>query len=298
MEKSCVAIGTFDGVHKGHQGLIEEVLRISRKKGLKSVIVALSKPVRRVSGFLTELKEKREILDRVPADEVYILPVNRALINMSARDFFDKFLIGKMGARHLVVGKNFAFGHGRHGDIAWLKRNCPAADIRLAVKSFSCSHGKVISSSRIRTLLHQGRIEFASKLLGRLYSFEGTHIKGRGLGRKLGIPTINLQVFQAKLLPLGVFLVTLEAGGKFFPGIANIGTRPTFFKHGGVVPEINLLGFCGRWKNRKVRVYLLKHLRKERRFSNVNELKKQLNKDMKRAGQYFTDLPIKNSIYL
>ena len=274
-------------MHKGHQGLIEEVLRISKKKGLKSVIVALSKPVRRVSGILTELKEKKNLLGCYPADEVHILPVSPGLINLSAKDFFEKFLLEKLGARQLVVGKNFAFGHSRHGDISWLKKNCPGAGVRLTVMSFSCSHGKAISSSRIRALLHQGRIEFASKLLGRLYSFEGEHIKGRGLGRKLGIPTINLKVFQGKLLPLGVFLVIVESKGRFFPGIANIGTRPTFFKHGGIVPEINLLGFHGRWKSGKIKVYLLKHLRKERRFKSVNELKKQLNKDMKKARHYF-----------
>ena len=287
MDRSCVAIGTFDGVHKGHQGLIEEVLRISKRKGLKSVIVALSRPVRKVSGILSELKEKEALLKRFPADEVHILPVNRDLIKIGAEEFFENFIVKKLGARHLVVGGNFAFGHGRRGDTAWLKKNCPASGVKLTIMSFSCSHGKAISSSRIRSLLHLGRVEHASKLLGSTYNFEGVHIKGRGIGRKLGIPTINLKVNQGKLLPLGVFLVAVEAKGKFFPGIANIGTRPTFFKHGGIVPEINLLGFHGRWKSRKVRVYLLKHLRNEKRFKNVNELKKQLDKDMSKTRKYF-----------
>ena len=287
MKKSCVAIGTFDGVRKGHQGLIDELIDISRKKKLKSVIVSLSRPVRHVSGILTETNEKKALLRRFFADEIYLLPVTRDLINLSAEGFFKKFLIRKLKSRHLVVGPNFAFGHGRRGDTAWLKKNCPKAGIGLTVKGLNCSHGKAISSSRIRSLLHQGRLELASKLLGRLYSFDGVHTKGRGLGRKLGVPTINLKVAKGKLLPLGVFLVTVEAAGKFFPGIANIGSRPTLYKNGGIVPEINLLGFHGSWKIKKMRIYLLKHLRKERRFKSINHLKKQLNKDMKKARLYF-----------
>jgi len=287
MEKSCVALGTFDGMHTGHQGLISKLIEISKKKHLKSIIVSLSKPVHHVSGLLSDLKEKKRLLSRSGADELCILTADKSLTSISAEDFFNDFLIKNLRMKHLVVGKNFAFGHNRKGDLAWLKENCPEKKIGLTVRSFSCSHGKQISSSRIRMLLHRGSIKFASKLLGRLYSFEGSQIKGRGIGRKLGMPTINLKVNPEKLLPLGVFLVVVEAKGRFFPAIANIGTRPTFFKHGGVVPEIYILGFHGKWKSGEVKVYLLEHVRKERKFKSVNELKRQLNKDLKKARRYF-----------
>ncbi len=287
MENSCAAIGTFDGMHTGHKGLIAKLLEISKKRKHRSIIVSLSKPVHYVSGLLSTPKEKLALLKKSGANEVYVLKADKALTNISAESFFNDFLLKTLKAKHLVVGKNFAFGHGRKGDIKWLKKNCPRKKVGLTIKSFVCSHRKQISSSRIRTLLHQGRIRLASRLLGRLYTFEGVHIKGRGVGTKLGMPTINLKVDPAKLLPLGVFLVVVEAKGKLYPAIANIGTRPTFFKHGSVVPEIYLLGFRGSWKSRNIRVYLLNHIRKERKFKTVNELKKQLNKDLSKARRYF-----------
>jgi riboflavin kinase/FMN adenylyltransferase len=287
MNSSCVAIGTFDGLHKGHQGLIAKVIEISKKKKLKSIVIALSKPVRHVSGILTELKEKKDLISQFPVDDIFILPVNDKLIKVSAQDFFKKYLIDKLNVKHLVIGGNFAFGHGRQGDVKWLRKNCLKNKVNLTVKSFTCSHGKAISSSRIRTILHQGRLEHAGKLLGRIYSFEGAPIKGMGIGKKIGVPTINLKVNNEKLLPLGVFLAVVRAKGVFFPAVLNIGSRPTFVNKGEVVPEINLIGFKGKWGKAKPKVFLLKHLRKERKFKNVNDLKKQLDKDLKAARRFF-----------
>ncbi|MCX5781672.1 MAG: riboflavin biosynthesis protein RibF [Elusimicrobia bacterium] len=288
MNSSCVAIGTYDGLHKGHQGLIAKVLEISKKKKLKSIVIALSKPVRHVSGILTELKEKKDLISQFPVDDIFILPVTDELVKITAKDFFEKYLIDKLNVKHLVIGRNFAFGHGRQGNVKWLRKNCLKNKINLTVKSFSCSHGKAISSSRIRTLLHQGRIEHAGKLLGRIYSFEGVPLKGMGIGKKIGIPTINLKVNKGKLLPLGVFLAVVRAKGAFFPAVLNIGSRPTFFNKGEVVPEINLIGFKGKWGKTKLKVFFLKHLRNERKFRNINELKKQLDKDLKAARRFFS----------
>jgi riboflavin kinase/FMN adenylyltransferase len=287
MSNTCVAIGTFDGVHRGHQGLIDKLLSISRKTKTRSVIVALSKPVRHVSGLLSELSEKKSLLNEFPVHELCILPVTRALITMSAQDFLTQFLVGKLHCRHLVVGQNFAFGHSRHGDVHWLKKNCPQHNIDLAVERFTSSHGKIISSSRIRELLHSGRLEFASRLLGRMYSFEGLPQKGRGLGHKIGVPTINLKVTPEKLLPLGIFAAVASAKGSFFPAIVNIGRRPTIEKNGAVIPEVNLLGYQGRWGKEKLKVFLLKHLRKERKFRNIKELKNQINSDLRKVRRYF-----------
>jgi riboflavin kinase / FMN adenylyltransferase len=286
--RSAVAVGTFDGLHVGHRYLINKLIEVSRKKKLKSVIVALSSPVRRGTPVLTSLGEKLALFRQFPVDEVIVLRTGPEVTGLPAKIFFEEFIAGQLRAKHIVVGRNFAFGHNREGDIGWLKREGRKTGIAVDAVSPLKSGGEVVSSSRIRALLHEGGIGAANSLLGRPYSITGKPVKGYGLGRKLGFPTVNLSVEPCKLLPPGVFIgVTKGAGRNLYPSVVNIGVRPTFFDGQNKLLEIHLLGFSGKWAAGETTLYMLKHLRSEKKFPNRKFLVNQIARDVEKAKRFF-----------
>lgn len=287
MKNTAVAIGTFDGFHTGHKYLIDRLASIARKRRLKSAIITLSSPVRKSSLLLTTLEEKIALLKHQPVDMISVLRTGPEVTSLPAEDFFAKFIVGEMGARHIVVGTNFAFGHNREGDIDWLRKRCKKAGIALETVRPLEQDGGPVSSSRIRALLHEGSISAANRLLGRPYLITGIPVKGRQLGRKIGFPTINLGVSAKKLLPPGIFAGITEKNGKYFPAAVNIGTRPTVERNGSLLVEIFLLDFKGNWPRKKTRLYLLKHIRSEKRFSGIDKLKEQITKDVSKARIFF-----------
>ncbi|MGA2090024.1 MAG: riboflavin biosynthesis protein RibF [Endomicrobiales bacterium] len=287
MNNTVVAIGTFDGLHRGHQSLLHTVLTIARRRHLRSVVVALERPVRAVPGVLATVEEKVQLLSQCALDEVIVVPVDDTLIQQSAITFLNDFLSETLHARHIVVGSNFSFGHARHGSVEWLKKNATDLDIRVTVVTPVRYHRSIISSSRIRTLLLRGQVMYANKLLGRFYSFTGTPEPGRAIGRTLGFPTINLSIAPQKIIPRGVFLCCASQGSLWLPGIINIGTRPTFHIDHTVVPELHLLDFSGDWKKKPTRIYLMKHVRDEICFKNKEELILQLKHDVLVARRFF-----------
>jgi riboflavin kinase/FMN adenylyltransferase len=288
MRPSAVAAGTFDGLHIGHRYLINKLISVSRKKKLKSIIVTLSAPVRHNTSLLTSLDEKLILMKQFPVDEIIVLHTGPEITGLPAKTFFEAFLMKRLAARHIVVGKNFAFGHNREGDISWLKRECRKTGTVIDAVSPVKSGGEVVSSSRIRALLHEGNLASANSLLGRPYTITGFPVKGIGIGRTLGFPTVNLSVQPCKLLPMGVFAaVTRGRDGRLFPSVVNIGVRPTFFNKETKLLEIHLLGFAGRWPAVDTTVYLLKHLRAEKKFGGRKALISQIAKDVERTKAFF-----------
>jgi len=289
MRPSAVAAGTFDGLHIGHRFLINQLLSVAKKKKLKSVIVTLSSPVRHNTSLLTSLDEKLNLMKQFPVDEIIVLKTGPEITGLPARTFFEEFLMRRLAVKHIVVGRNFAFGRNREGDIAWLKRECRKTRTVLDAVSPLKYGGEVVSSSRIRALLHEGALSAANSLLGRPYSIEGLPVKGMAIGRTLGFPTVNLAVKPCKLLPMGVFAaVTRGKDGKLFPSVVNIGLRPTFFDNETKLLEIHLLGFTGRWPEANTAVHLLKHLRAEKKFSGRKNLINQIAKDVERTKEFFS----------
>lgn len=288
---AAVAIGTFDGFHRGHQSLVRALLAVARRRRLRSILVALERPVRAVPGLLSTPDEKRELLSGLPLDELIILPVTDDLIHQPAIAFLTDFLAGSLRARHVVVGANFAFGRARHGNVAWLKENAGDLAMRVTVVPPVQYHRAVISSSRIRTLLLRGRVAYANKLLGRFYSFSGMPVPGRRVGRTLGFPTINLACPPEKIVPRGVYICCASQDGLWEPGLINIGTRPTFKAGPAVVPELHLLDWSAPWKTRTTTVHLLRHIRNEICFKNKSEIVHQIGQDVRRARQFFHEVP-------
>lgn len=287
MRHSVVTIGTFDGVHTGHQYLIKKLIDTAKKTGLKSILVTLSRPVRSVAGFLTTQDEKIRLLKEFTLDEVIVLPNSSKVTNQTARSFFEDFLCRKLNMRQIIIGGNFAFGHRRQGNISWLREEGKLTGIKVDVTRPRCLNGRIISSSWIRELLLKGKIEVVNELLGRNYSIEGFPQKGYGLGRKIGFPTINVKAKNHKLMPLGIYAAIIERQNVFWPAAVYVGRRPTLCDRGRLVPEIHMLNFRDKWPKKVTKIHLCSKLRSEKAFRNINLLKHQIKLDVAKAKRYF-----------
>ncbi|MCL2334444.1 MAG: hypothetical protein FWC57_00065, partial [Endomicrobia bacterium] len=214
-------------------------------------------------------------------------PVPSSVLSDGPDKFFDDFLIRGLRMSELVCGEDFAFGKDRKGDINWLRKKAGKSGVGLKIaKPLKVSSLK-ISSSSIRSLILNGDVKKAAKLLGRNYSFSGMPFKDRGIGTKMGFPTVNLKVDAAKLLPKGIYASLISDGKCIYPSVTSIGTRPTFLGSGAVIPETHILGFNGKWKKVKTKVILLKKIRDEKKFKNIEDIKKHIAEDVKKAGKFF-----------
>jgi riboflavin kinase/FMN adenylyltransferase len=287
-KQSVITIGSFDGLHLGHKALIKTVLQSAKKSGLKSAVIVLEKPVRAVKGLLSLYDEKIEKLERCGLDVIAVLKVPSKILSVSPDKFFDEFLIKRLKIKELVCGQDFAFGKNRQGNLSWLKEKTKNCRVKLKVVKPLKINGVKASSSKIRALLAKGYVEKANKLLGRPYSFSGMPFRDRGIGKKLGFPTVNLKVSKDKILPLGIFSSVILKGQNVYPAVTNIGNRPTFKTENNVVAETHILNFKGKWGNSKTKVRLLKKIRNEKKFKSVKELKEQIAKDIKKAEDFFS----------
>jgi riboflavin kinase/FMN adenylyltransferase len=236
---------------------------------------------------LTTEEEKISLLREFGIDEVVVLGNTKDVINQSALSFFEKIICRKLNTKYLVAGGDFAFGRDREGNIQWLKKRGMDRNIYIDVQKPLKYKDKVISSTYIRKLIEKRKISEANRLLGREYSFEGIPKKGRGLGRKLGFPTVNLETNQDKLLATGVYAAWIQTKCSIWPGIVNVGRRPTFFNKGSLFPEIHLINFKGKWPALKTLVHLVSFIRDEKRFSSVKKLKRQIKDDVRKGKKYF-----------
>ncbi len=289
MKKSVITIGTFDGVHKGHQVILNKTVKIAKEQNLKSIVISFEKPFKNVPGLITDKKEKIDILSSFEVDEILLFPVNKKIISITAEKFFESILIKKLNVKHLVVGYDCTFGKDRQGNVDWLKKNVKKYGIELTVIRPVKIENKIISSSAVRELLEKSDVENASKMLNRIFGFDGTHITGNRIGRTLGFPTINIKTDKNKLLPRGVFACTVaDKNFDIYKGVLNIGLRPSVkIKEHNLSVEVHLLNFSGVWKSRYIKVYINKFIRKEQKFKNIEELKKAIKKDVLKAEAAF-----------
>ncbi|GMO64925.1 MAG: bifunctional riboflavin kinase/FAD synthetase [Endomicrobiia bacterium] len=285
--KSVIAIGTFDGVHEGHRFLINKTLSIAKKNNLKSVIVTLERPLKKVIGLLTTCEEKVEEIKFYGVDEVFIVRVPSEILSYSPDKFFDDFLFKTLKISEIVCGSDFAFGENRKGNIEWLRKKTEGSNIRINIVEPLKYNSRPISSSYIRLLVEKGDIKNATKLLGRNYRFDGIPFRDKGIGKKLGFPTVNLCVNNDKLLPQGVYISLVSQGKVQYHAITNIGMRSTFNLEGGIIPETHIFYFKGTWKKLKTKITLLEKIRDEKKFLSIEALKTQISKDVSVALQFF-----------
>jgi len=284
---SVVTIGNFDGVHRGHQAIIKRTLELAQN--LNSLAIALTfvnhtESLLGEAPFLLNMPLfRRELLAKQGLDGLLEVEFTQNLALMEPGAFFETWLVKGLNIRALVIGYDFRFGSGGRGDYQLLKGMADEAGISLARVAPIQEEGEVISSSRIRQLLAEGRIEKANLMLGYNFMIEGEVIEGEQLGRQLGYPTANIRLRPEYLLPCyGVYLVRSFVENDFYFGLANVGIKPTFGKSHPLV-EIYLFDVEVNLYHKVVRVEFLRFIRPENRFPGPEALRAQIARDVEIA---------------
>jgi riboflavin kinase/FMN adenylyltransferase len=282
-----VTVGNFDGVHCGHQYLLGRLRALADASGVPAVAVtfdphpvALLRPDQ-APVPLVWIEREIALLREAGASEVAVFHTGPWLLKLTAREFFDQIVLRQLGAKGMVEGPNFAFGHDRKGDVATLRGWCLDAGIDFEVVNATLVEGRLISSSLIRQALGEGKVEEAWLLLGRPHRLRGSVLHGAGRGRGLGFPTINLGSLDVLVPAEGVYAARayVEGRGPGWPAACNIGPNPTFGDHARKV-EAHLVGFEGDLYGKTVELDLLRRLRATRPFSNVEDLLAQIRADV------------------
>lgn len=288
---ACVTIGNFDGVHLGHQMLFSEVVMLARKHGGISVVVTFDPHPLKVLRpgsirLISNTEQKIELIERAGIDALVIIPFDREFAATPAEDFVEDILIGKIGVRELVVGYDYAFGRGRTGNIDFLRAKGKERGFPVTVIEAYYENGMLVSSTRIRELVAEGRMRDVHQLLGRYYQIRGEVQRGRQRGRSVvGFPTANLQVLEEDLCPKkGVYVTQVVYDGRCYGGVSNIGYNPTFGEN-RLVAETHIFDFDDDIYGKKIKINLLQHLRGEQKFSGPEELTAQINRDIQKARE-------------
>jgi riboflavin kinase / FMN adenylyltransferase len=297
--KSVVTLGTFDGVHRGHRSIIEYLLvRANQQEGPATVVTFDPHPREIVKNermpLLTTIAERADILESLGIDRFIVLRFTEQLARMSARAFVEEVLVGAIGMQEIVIGYDHAFGRNREGDAGLLRTMGPRHHFKVDVIPAQVVDQHVVSSSKIRRALEEGRLEDANAMLGRPYRLSGEVITGDRRGRTIGFPTANLRLADdRKIVPaFGVYAVSAESDAypETFFGMMNIGTRPTVDGRSRSL-EVNLFGFEGDLYGRELHVEFLGRLRDERRFDSLEGLRQQLQEDRARCKALLESLP-------
>ena len=297
VEGTVVTVGTFDGVHLGHRAILEEIGRRARARDLRSVLLTFDRhPLRVVRPddaprLLTTPNEKKEILAQYGLDYVAFVSFTVQFSKYTPREFVEEVLVRRLRARELVIGHDHGFGRGRSGDVDVLEALGRTHGFDVDVVSGIEAGGGVVSSTRIRAAVAEGRVGDATTQLGRPYSLRGTVVHGMGRGRTLGFPTANISAPPPeKLLPAeGIYAVRASIGSELKSGLLHLGPRPTF---AGSPPAIELyvLDFERDIYGERVVVEFLKRLRGVRPFGSAAELVDQMREDREEAIRYFRSL--------
>ena len=279
-----VTIGNFDGVHLGHQALLTEVKKRAHDLKLESAVITFepnpkdyfsqNKPQTRISS----LREKIELFNEIKIDRVHIIKFNQEFSNVTANEFIS-VLIKQLRVKEIVIGEDFCFGRGREGGIKQLS----ASSMKLNIKNKILMDGKRISSTLIRNLLANDKLDQANKYIGRPYSISGKVVHGEKRGRKIGFPTANIHMRHNRPPLKGVFAVKFQ---NHF-GVANLGIRPSIKGEKKLQLEVHLLNFSSDLYGQHVSVIFLKKLRDEKKFKSLDELKEQIKLDVIKAKLFF-----------
>jgi riboflavin kinase/FMN adenylyltransferase len=296
--KSAVTIGVFDGVHVGHQRVINALAEAKERKGLdRSILFTFDKhPLSVVHpemapSLLTTMDEKISLLELLDIDYLVIERVSQELLETDYVSFIENRLIKRWGMAHLVVGYDFRFGKNREGSLERIKIEGERDSFKVTIVPPVNIEGDIVSSTKIRSDILGGRTERVKRYLTRNYFFDAQVVKGKKLGHKLDFPTANLVVTDPHKLipPRGVYSVAVEIDRLRYAGMMNIGTSPTVKSDNKEGIEVNLFGFSGNIYGTKLRIHCIKLIREERLFKNLGELRQQLIKDRELATSIFEE---------
>ena len=289
-KRSILLIGNFDGLHLGHQKLFKLANKYKKKFKLKIGIITFEPmPImyfnKNIKNFrIFNLDQKKNFFKKPDIDFVIIKKFDKKFSKIKSHKFIKDILYKSLRAKYIFVSDNFRFGNKREGNVKQLINYEKEFNFKIIKPKPLVLKNKVISSTLIRNLLSNGKIKYANRLLARQWSVEGKVQKGRQMGKKIGFPTCNMDIKDYVIPKLGVYAVKIHKknSGKTLKGIANIGYRPTFNQK-KLLLEVNIFNFSGNLYNKCLTIEFINFIRKEKKFKNINQLKKQINSDLKLA---------------
>lgn len=278
LDKSAVALGKFQGLHRGHMLLLDKITSL-KNEGLTSVVFTINVPSAQ-SIYLPE--ERFAILEECGVDVAVECDFSESFASMLPEDFVRNILVDRLHAAYVVVGDDFKFGYNRKGTVDRLVQFGIKYGFRVIAFEKLRVDDEVVSSSFLRNLIERGDLEHVSRYMGRDYSLTGIVTQGKQLGRTIGFPTVNFYPPAEKMLPpAGVYETRLHIDGKSYVGITNIGDNPTVDNDGRLRVETHIIDYCGDLYGKRLTVFFKRFIRHEVKFHSVDELKKQIATDKK-----------------
>ena len=289
-QNSILLVGNFDGLHLGHQKLFNLAKKYKKKFKLKIGVITFE-PMpkmyfnKNLKNFrISNLYQKRNILEKVGVDFLITKKFNKRFSKIKSHSFIKEILYKKLKAKYIFVSNNFRFGNKREGNVNQLINNEKKYKYKIIKPKPFKLKNKIISSTLIRKLLSNGKVELVNKLLNRKWSIVGKVVKGRKMGKKIGFPTCNINIQDYVIAKTGVYAVKIYRQNNNFSlkGIANLGYRPTFNQK-KILLEVYIFNFSGNLYNKELTIDFINFIRKEKKFKNIKQLKKQINLDLKIA---------------
>ena len=287
---SVVTIGNFDGVHIGHQKIIDKLVTKSKLLNLPSVLISFVPTPQSFFGkeqaTLSSFQEKHELLSQSGLDEHLIIRFNQNFSQLSAKTFIEKILVDQLNIKYCLIGDDFRFGQNRQGDFKFSYDYGKKYNFSVEDTPSVMQNNERISSSKIRSMLQQGKLDQAQHMLGRAFSISGKIVHGQKKGRTIGFPTINIPIKRKVSPVLGVFAVTVTIQNTAHQGVCNIGKRPTVNGHNTLL-EVFIFNFDQQVYGQSAQVTFIKKIRDEKKFDSFDQLKQQIDQDVLDAKAYF-----------
>jgi riboflavin kinase / FMN adenylyltransferase len=295
-EPCVVALGVFDGLHRGHQAVIELVVGLAKTHHALAAVVtfdplpAMVLAPSKAPHLLATVEQRLEGLAALGVDQVRVLTFTKELARESAEDFIDRVLVRDLRALCVVVGEDFHFGHDRQGTVELLRELGPLKGFDVVAAPLFGDDERW-SSTSVRRALEKGDLEMAAKVLGRPFSLRGVVEHGDQRGETLGFPTANLKLSPSQELPAeGVYAGAARLGDTWWPAAISLGTRPQFYEDGDLLVEVHVVGYEGDLYGQTLDVLFLERLRGQDTFANVEKLKEQIARDVTKTRQIFNGL--------
>jgi riboflavin kinase / FMN adenylyltransferase len=299
---TVLTLGVFDGLHLGHQLIAQTVVERARAVGAVPTVITFDPHPRAVlhpesaPPLLQTFDQKIEALGVLGVEQTIVVRFTEEFARVRAEEFLRDVVGERLQAREVYLGRGFAFGYRREGDIGLLRRVSERLGFHADEVPEVCLRGRRISSSRVRALLSEGRVNLARRMLGRPYGVEGRVVHGAERGRTLGFPTANLRPENRVIPRGGVYVTATLIEGRWRRSVTNVGTRPTFEHDADPSVETYVMDWSGDLYGDVVRTRFLHRLRDERRFASLDELKTQIDRDARRAARYFERECVRRSL--
>lgn len=293
-EPIAVALGFFDGLHIGHTALISKMVLLAKENNIKSAVFTFNthpgNALHSVSPqkMLTDNADKAKLIELLGVDYLIIVPFCKSFQDLTPREFVQNVLVNSLKAKIICVGEDYRFGAKASGDVKTLVELAKEYDLKVSITEKITYNGEKVCSSYIRKLIADGDIPKANELLGYDFSIKQKVVSGKQLGRIIGIPTLNQNIPENRLIPrLGVYATYVKLNDKLIPAVTNVGLRPTVDNKNLINLETHLIEEDVNLYNENIRVYYLKLLRSVKKFANTDELVAQIAIDIKNSIKYF-----------